>query len=328
MKNLSLGKYHRLQQCSTSSGAISILAMDHRSGLERMLQDANSVKVNDADLVDFKEDVVRLAAPASSAVLLDPEYGIAHVVQSDALPSTIGLIATIDESGYTGDSTARHSKILTGWSVEKASRLGADGIKLLVYYHPKSATAGEIEDLVKKVAADCHQFDLPFFLETLSYPISTSEKKLAPDERLWVIPETARRLSPLGADILKTEFPVDISMDPDETTWAKACKELTHASAIPWILLSAAVAYDKYSRQVRVACEAGASGVAVGRAVWVEAVKMHRADRQAFFQDVVFDRMKSITELCNAHARPWKEVFSLPVPKTDWYLGYPGACKD
>lgn len=328
MKNLSLGKYHRLQQCSTSSGAISILAMDHRTGLERMLQDAKSAIVNETELVDFKEDVVRLASPASSAVLLDPEYGIAHVAHSGALPSNIGLIATIDESGYTGESNARHSKILPGWSVEKASRLGASGIKLLVYYHPKSATAGEIEDLVKKVAADCLRFDLPFFLETLSYPITTDDKKLPPDERFWVILETARRLSPLGADILKTEFPVDISVDHDETSWTNACGELTHASAIPWILLSAAVAYEKYLQQVRVACDAGASGVAVGRAVWVEAVKMERDERQAFLQDVVFDRMKSIAEICNEHARSWKKVFSLPVPKTDWYLGYPGVCKD
>lgn len=322
---LSLGKYHRLQQCSTPSGAISILAMDHRTGLERMLQETNPVKVKDQNLVDFKEDVVRLVSPASSAVLLDPEYGITHAVQSGALPTNIGLIATIDESGYFGESTARHSRILPGWSVEKASRLGASGIKLLVYYHPRSSTAGEIEDLVKKVAKDCRQYDMPFFLETLSYPISNSEKKLSPEERQWVVLETARKLSPMGANILKTEFPVDISVDADDASWGKACAELTRVSEIPWILLSAAVAYEKYLQQVKVACDAGASGVAVGRAVWVEAVKLNREERQSFLEDVVFDRMNSITELCNSQARSWKEVYSLPVPKTDWYLDYPGV---
>lgn len=322
MKKLTLGKYHRLQMCSTPGGAISILAMDHRTGLERMLQDSNSAKVKDTDLISFKEDVVRFVSPASSAVLLDPEYGIAHAIQSGALPADIGLVATIDESGFSGESTARHTKILPGWGVEKASRLGADGIKLLVYYHPGSPTAREIEDLVKMVADDCRLFDMPFFLETLSYSLSASEKKFPPEERRQVVLETAKRLSPLGADILKTEFPVDVASETNEKMWAKACIELTRASAIPWILLSAAAPYDTYLKQVRIACDAGASGVAVGRAAWVEAVKMSREKRQAFLQDVVFDRMTRITELCNLHARSWNEVYSLPSPETDWYLKY------
>ena len=41
--------------------------------------------------------------------------------------------------------------------VEKAKRMGASAIKLLVYYHPDSPTAQEIEDFTSKVAEDCHK---------------------------------------------------------------------------------------------------------------------------------------------------------------------------
>ena len=41
---------------------------------------------------------------------------------------------------------------------------------------------------------------------------------------------------------------------------------------MPWVLLSAGVDYDLYERQVRVACDNGASGILCGRAVWKESV--------------------------------------------------------
>ncbi len=87
--------------------------------------------------------------------------------------------------------------------------------------------------------------------------------KLSGDERRWVVVETARRLVIPGVDALKAEFPLDFKANPDETVWAEACAELSAASAAPWVLLSASVDYDTYLRQVTIACNAGASGVAV-----------------------------------------------------------------
>ena len=39
--------------------------------------------------------------------------------------------------------------------------------------------------------------------------------------------------------------------------------------AVPWVLLSGGVPFETFFRQTQVACEAGASGVMVGRAVWM-----------------------------------------------------------
>ena len=145
-------------------------------------------------------------------------------------------------------------------------------IKLLVYYHPDSPTAAETEDFTAQIAADCLKYDLGMMLEPLSY--SLTDKKLTSDEKRYVVVETARRLTPIaGVDILKAELPLDTS-DDDPGRLAAACAEVSAASVTPWILLSAAVSFETYQRQIIAACQAGASGIAVGRAVWQEAVTM------------------------------------------------------
>ena len=53
-----------------------------------------------------------------------------------------------------------------------------------------------------------------------------------------VVVETARRLSAIGGDILKAEFPYDASVS-DPERWRDACAELDAASSLPWVLLPA-----------------------------------------------------------------------------------------
>jgi tagatose-1,6-bisphosphate aldolase len=278
--------------------------------------------VPDETLVAFKQQVVRTLAPTASSVLLDPQYGAAQCLASGALPGYSGFIVAIEETGYGGDPTARQSKLLPGWGVEKAKRMGAAGVKLLVYYHPEAPTAAAIEDLVRQVVADCDTHELPVFLEPISYSLDPNRKKLPSTERRAIVIETARRMTALGVDVLKAEFPLDVSEDQDETVWAKACAELSQASAVPWVLLSASVDYPVYLRQVTAACRAGASGVAVGRAVWKEAVGLSGEARADFLTNVAAPRMRRITALCDALARPWTQFYNVPEHKTDWYATY------
>ncbi len=139
-------------------------------------------------------------------------------------------------------------------------------ITLIRQLHP------EIESFTKNIADECDKQDLVLMLEPLSYSLDEN-KKLSSEEKRYVVVETAKRLTPLGADILKAEFPLDVT-ESDQSVWADACAEISAASTIPWILLSAAVDYEVFLQQVMVACNAGASGIAVGRAVWKEAVMM------------------------------------------------------
>jgi tagatose-1,6-bisphosphate aldolase len=122
-------------------------------------------------------------------------------------------------------------------------------------------------------------------------------------------------------DILKAEFPLDVN-DQDETRWAHACTDISNSSVAPWILLSAAVDYETYVRQVMVACNAGASGIAVGRAVWQEAVTMNdESERMHFLRATARHRISRLTSLCHALAKPYTDFYTADAP-FDWYKSY------
>lgn len=320
MTTISIGKLRGLQQCTSARATFTCLALDHRQNLRRALNPADPSSVSDADLSRFKLDVTSALAGAATAVLLDPEYSATQAIASGALPGSTPLIVTVESTGYGGEPTARQSQILPGWSVEKAKRMGASMVKLLVYYHPDSPTAGEIETFVGQVADECTHYDLGFMLEPLSYALAV-DKKLSSAEKRYVVTETARRLTVPAVDVLKAEFPLDIAADSPESEWAKACGEISTASRAPWILLSAAVDYETYLRQVRLACQAGASGIAVGRAVWQEAVRLRDQERATFLKDVARPRLETLTKLCADLARPWTDFYAAEAP-FDWYKTY------
>ncbi|MBI9048922.1 MAG: tagatose 1,6-diphosphate aldolase [Anaerolineaceae bacterium] len=322
MQNLSIGKIRALQRCTSARGTFTCLALDHRQNLRRALNPENVDLVTDQDLSDFKLEVTSLLAEKATAVLLDPQYSAAQAISKSVVPRNTGLVVAVESTGYGGEPTARQSQILPGWSIKKAKHMGADMIKLLVYYHPDSPTAGEIEDFVKKVAAECVQEDLGLMLEPLSYTLDLQNKALDSAEKRYVVVETARRLVVPGVDVLKAEFPLDPTVDQDEATWAEACAEISAASPAPWILLSAAVDYELFLRQVIVACQAGASGIAVGRAVWKESVQMKGEQRKNFLQYTALQRLIRLTALCTALAKPWQDFYSMPSIDSQWYSQY------
>ena len=322
MANLSIGKWRSLQACSTPSRALAVLALDHRNNLRQALRPDAPQSVSDAELAAFKIEAIAALAPAASAVLLDAQYGAAQCIAAGALPGGTGLLVSVEASGYSGEPAARESGILPGWSVAQIKRMAASAVKLLVYYHPDSSLAGEMEALVRKVAAECAAHDIPLFLETLSYSTDPALKKLPSAELRRVVIEGARRLVIPGVDVLKTEFPVDVTVEEDERVWAEACAELSAACAAPWVLLSASAAFETFLRQVTVACGAGASGVAVGRAVWREATGLTGAARTDFLRTTAHARMQRVASLCDALARPWTDFHTPPAVDSGWYKRY------
>lgn len=311
---LSIAKHRSFQQCASPRGAFTFLALDHRQNLRK----ANPAFVDDAALSRFKLETVSALADLSTAVLLDPEVSAAQAIAAGALPGDRGLVVALESTGYTGDPNARRAQIIPGWSVEKAKRMGAQMAKLLVYYHPDSPAAAEIEAFTARLAAECQKHDLALMLEPLSYPLAG--EKLSAEEKRRVVVETARRLTALpGVDLLKAEFP--LPADSPESEWAAACAELNAASRVPWIVLSAAVAFETYLRQAAAACQAGASGVAVGRAVWQEAVHLEGQERLDFLRGPARERLSRLAALCQALARPWTDFYAADAP-FDWYKTY------
>ena len=315
MKLITVGKLRGMQQISSKHGTITALALDHRQNLRK----ANPAFVANEELSRFKLDMTSMLASEATAVLLDPEISAAQAIAGGALPKDVGLVVAVESTGYTGDATARRAQIIPGWSVEKAKRMGASAIKLLVYYHPDSQTAKETEEFTAMIGEECKKHDLVLMLEPLSYSMHENEK-LSSAEKRDVVVATARRLTPLSVDILKAEFPLNVK-EMEEAKWMEACQEISSASVVPWILLSAAVDYETFVRQMMVACRAGASGIAVGRAVWQEAVMLTGLERSEFLQKVALPRISRLTSLCHALARPYTEFYAAEAP-FDWYRNY------
>jgi len=318
------GTRRGLAACASARGTFAVLALDHRQNLRRELHPDDPAVATHDEMVAFKRAVVRALAPAATGTLLDPEIGAAQCLADGSLPASSGLIVAIEATGYEGPSTARVSRVLPGWSVAKAKRLGASAAKLLVYYHPDAPNAADQERLVAGVAAECRAQDLPLFLEPLSFSLTDGER-LTGEARRRVVVETARRLTRLGPDVLKAEFPYDPSVS-DETRWAEACAELDVASPLPWVLLSGGVDDATFERQVAAACRAGASGVLVGRSVWAPAATMPPAARDAWLATEGRARLQRLADLVDELGRPWEPRWaaaaSPEVPGDGWFTRY------
>jgi tagatose-1,6-bisphosphate aldolase len=318
-RTLTVGKLRGLRQCSDARGALSLLALDHRNNLRKALRPDAPGEVGDGELTEFKLQATAALAGEATAVLLDPELGAAQAIASGAMPGDRGLIVAVERTGHGGPAHARESRLLPEWGPAKVRRMGASAAKLLVYYHPASTMAAAIEDLVGRVAEECAREDLPLMLEPLVYDPVAGSAGLAPHARRDAIVETARRLTIPGVDLLKAEFPADSASEAD---WPAACRELNDASAAAWIILSAAVEFETFLRQTEAACAAGASGVAVGRAVWNEAASLAGTARAAFLEGEARRRMARTTALCAKSARPWTETYPAPSVDAGWLRTY------
>ena len=335
--NISIGKLRGLQQLADSKGMMTMCAIDHRGALKRALNVKNPAAVSYQDIVDFKLDLCQAVAPFASAILLDPEYGASQAIAAGLLPGSKGLLVSMEKTGYAGDSTARITELLPGWSVKKAKKMGASAVKLLIYFRPDlKDIASKQLDLVAKLADQCLKEDIAFLVEPVSYPIEEKErinqcgassKEFAEIKPSLVI-ETARQITALPIDVLKAEFPADIKFEQNERKLLELCQELNQASRLPWVLLSAGVDFNSFKKQVEIACKAGASGFLAGRALWQEGAKIHsRGERMNFFQNTAAPRLQELAEIADSYGNPWYARLGTEngkfTPLADgWYRSY------
>ncbi len=320
---LLLGTRRGLEATSSARGTFTVLALDHRQNLRKELHPEAPETTTLEEMVAFKRTVVRALSTGATGTLLDPEIGAAQCIADGSLSGHDGLLVALEATGYEGPAGARVSRLLPGWSAEKAKRLGASAAKLLIYYHPDAPNAADQERLVEDVAASCRQEDLALFVEPLSFGLDG--EPVTGEARRRVVVETARRLTAIGGDVLKAEFPYDRTV-AHRARWAEACDELDAASRLPWVLLSGGVDDTTFEAQVETACRAGASGVLVGRSVWAPAATMPPGDREAWLTSEGATRLRRLAELVERNGRPWQprwEAACRPeAPGSDWYARY------
>ena len=229
--SIDLGKIRGMQRVTSADGYFLICAIDHLSDFVELLGEGPDVGFR--DVVAAKDAVVRAVAGTVSAVLLDPLYGLGHLVASGAVPATVGVVCSIEDEDYRHPPGPRRTRLREGWRVEDIKRAGADLGKLLWYYRPGTAWRQRRVDGIVASAAEVAGF---------------------------------------GVDLLKVEFPGYVDTAEGRRSAAAACAELAAAVPVPWVLLSAGVGYPDFRTQLEIACRAGASGYLAGRSVWRDAV--------------------------------------------------------
>jgi len=331
MKRLSIGKIRGLQQIANPDGIFTICAMDHRGSLRSMIDKENPEEVDFKEMVERKIELCSTLAKCASAVLLDPIFGAAQCIGRNVLPSSTGLLVSIEASGYSGGKEHRLTRLLDGWSVEKIKRMGASAVKILVYYRPDlKQLVDEQLNTVNTIALECIKYDLPFLVEPKAYPIGNevnNPREFATLKEQLVI-KTARDITTLPIDVLKAEFPADLRYKKDKPELIELCHQLDMSSQVPWVILSSGVDFELFCQQVEIACQAGASGFLGGRAIWQEAMYIDDArERVHYLSTVGTDRLKKLTDIANKYAVPWYKklgisAHELAQTSERWYKEY------
>jgi tagatose 1,6-diphosphate aldolase len=333
---LSQEKIKHLNALSNKHGVIAAAAMDQRGSLRKSIASAKGVpqeQVTDDMMAEFKVAVSRVLTPHASAILLDPEFGIPA---AKARSKNAGLLLAYEESGYDNTKPGRLPDLLPHLSVKRIKDLGADAVKILLYYSPFDQQ--DVNDIkhafIERIGAECEYYEIPFFCEFVGYdPAGGDEKGLEYAKKKPAIVMGA--MEEFGKpqyriDVLKVEVPTNAEFVEGSSVY-KGQKAQTHKEALelyrkaadiaqkPFIYLSAGVGNAQFVESLNLAAEAGTaySGVLCGRATWKEGIPVYAKQGVKALEDWLEDEgVKNINAVNEAikPAKPWQAKAGLPLP--------------
>lgn len=326
---ISRGKFNRLQACANEQGVISALAVDQRSSLRKSFTQFRPEPASDEEMTLFKHAVSRVLSSHASAILVDPEYGLAAVRDRAA---GCGALLAYEQTGYDSSVKDRLPDLLPRWSARRLLEAGADAVKVLLYYNPfDDAAINEIKKaFVERVGAECAALALPFFLEPLAYDDGYDEKgltfaRLKPHYVAAIMQEFSQ--ARYGVDILKVEIPINSAFLAGsnaymggETAYDRH-EALDHfrataaAASKPFLYLSAGVNDGIFRESLEMAAEAGVpySGVLCGRATWKGSIQALIQGGPAGLEQWLSERGRQNIQALNATvsqgAWPWYNAY-------------------
>jgi tagatose 1,6-diphosphate aldolase len=288
---ISMTKTNRLNTIATPEGVIAALAIDQRRSLRQMIAKAAgkaAEAISDEQLSTFKAAVVSVLSRYTSAVLLDPEYGLeaAHRKARGA-----GLLLAYESDGYENPRPHRMLALLPGASVTQLRDQGADAIKILLSWTPEDDARANDEKraLVAAIGEECEAANMPFLLEPVVYdPAGSAPRSLEFAKRKpHLVVRTMEEFSKpvYKVDILKVEYPV-IAAFVEGSPVYKGEKAQSHQEALDWfraadsaasrpyIYLSAGAEIAEFLASLEMAASANSafSGVLCGRAMWQDGI--------------------------------------------------------
>ena len=289
-------------------------------------------QISDRRLAEFKSAVTGVLTAETSAVLLDPEYGIAA---SELRAKECGLLMAYEMDGYENPRPHRMLALFPNMSVRRLRDLGAQGIKILLHYAPHDHPSANDEKcaLIERIGNECDALDMPFFLEPVVYDpggLDPRSLEFARQKPRWVV-EMIEEFSKAvyKVDILKVEFPVTTAYVErcavyeghyaygleEALDWFRAADA---AARRPYIYLSAGVSGPEFLESLRLALRAGArfSGVLCGRANWQEGAPVYATPGLKFDVAALTNwlrgpglrNVRAMNELLRA-ATPWQRWF-------------------
>ena len=315
-----------MTRLSNGNQVIAALANDQRGALKRLLAAAagGGGFANDI-LVDFIKVISSELTPYASYILLDAEYG---VTASELRHADCGFIAAYEKTEYDASTPGRLPDLLPIWSAKRIKELGADAVKILLYYDVDDKP--EINDikhaLVERIGSECIAEDIPYFVEILTYDASdmdvTSREyaSLKPHKVNGAMREFSKPR--YNADVLKVEVPVNMNFVEDYTSEepvytadeARAYfKEQSEATHLPFIYLSAGVSAKLFQETLVFAKESGSTfnGVLCGRATWKDAVAIFAKEGEeaakAWLADQGRRNVEELNDVLVTKASPWTE---------------------
>jgi len=330
---ISQGKIRHMDALSNDKGVIAAAAMDQRGSLRKSIAGAKNVpqeQVTDDMMSEFKVAVARVLTPHASAILLDPEFGLPA---AKARAKNAGLLLAYEESGYDNTKPGRLPDLLPHLSVKRIKELGADAVKILIYYTPFEKS--EVNDIkhafIERIGAECEVYEIPFFLEFVGYdPEGGDEKGL---EFAKKKPEVViKSMEEFGkpqykVDVLKVEVPVNAEFVEGSSVFKgkaaysrkQALDHYRRAAEVaqkPFIYLSAGVGNTQFVESLRMAAEAGTdySGVLCGRATWKEGIPVYAKGGVSALEDWLADKgVKNINAVNDAiqSAKPWQAKYGV-----------------
>lgn len=276
-----MSKIQRLENMLTKTRKLTIAALDHRSSLMKNLHPENPELTTEREMFEWKKLMVGLYAPKVTCLIMDPVYG-AKLVGGGG----VSWMMSMEKAGFRGSRAERVTEVIDGWSVKAAKELGADSVKLLLYYDPENLElARRQKELANRIAKECEQEKIIFLLEPLAYNKTRDS---------YIVEKMVDDLREVAVDIWKLEYPGD----------RERCERISRKVKIPWVLLSAGADYATYKEQLRTACEAGASGMAVGRAAWQEFGQYEGEKREKFLREVAVARIEELVEIVEKYGKP------------------------
>ncbi|NTU84008.1 MAG: tagatose 1,6-diphosphate aldolase [Chloroflexales bacterium] len=325
---ITKGKFAGIQACADDNGVIAAAAMDQRGSLKKAIAKARGADASDADLTAFKTAVTKVLTRHSTAILMDPEYGLPALEQK--APGT-GVLLAYEKTGYDVSVKGRLPDLLSNWSVRRIKAAGGDAVKILLYYNPfDDAAVNEIKHaFIERIGSECKAEDIPFFLEPICYDDAIDEKSLefAKVKPKYVTAYMAEFSKPeYGVDVLKVEVPVNVKFvegmkvfTGEKAQSREEAKELFRSAAsvskLPFIYLSAGVTDDVFRETLELAAEAGTpfSGVLCGRATWQDGIpafgKGGSEGLEAWLEDRGVTNIKALNEVLAKGAKPWWTVY-------------------